>query len=54
MHRRTFERAMERIYRAEEIVEWHSDQLLDRLNRLGSAPGRGRSGADCYTYRARG
>jgi hypothetical protein len=30
MHRRTFERAMERIYRAEEIVEWHSDPLLDR------------------------
>jgi hypothetical protein len=36
MHRRTFERVMERIYRAEEIVEWHSDLLLDRLNRLAS------------------
>jgi hypothetical protein len=34
MHLRTFERAMERIYKAEEIVEWHSDLLLDRLNRL--------------------
>ena len=31
MHTRTFERAMEKIYRAEEIVEAHCDLLLDRL-----------------------
>jgi hypothetical protein len=34
MHRRTFDRAMEKIYRAEEIVDAHTDLLLDRLNRL--------------------
>lgn len=34
MHMRTFERAIERINRAEEIVEMHSDLLLERLNRL--------------------
>jgi hypothetical protein len=33
MHTRTFERAMEKIYRAEEIVEAHSALLLDRLMR---------------------
>jgi hypothetical protein len=31
MHRRAFERAMERINAAAEIVEMHSDLLLDRL-----------------------
>lgn len=34
MHRRSFERAMERIYQAEEIVEWHGQLLVERLNRL--------------------
>jgi hypothetical protein len=34
MHRRTFERAMERIERAEVIVEMHGDLLLDRLKAL--------------------
>jgi Mrr N-terminal domain len=33
MHRRTFERAMEKIYRAEEIVDRHCDLLLERLRR---------------------
>ena len=33
MHARTFERAMEKIYRAEQIVEAHSAFLLDRLKR---------------------
>ena len=33
MHRRTFERAMERINGAEEIVEAHTDLLLERLMR---------------------
>jgi len=33
MHRRTFERAMEKVYEAEEIVDRHSDLLLDRLMR---------------------
>ncbi len=31
MHTRTFDRAMKKIYRAEEIVERHADLLLDRL-----------------------
>lgn len=35
MHRRTFERAMERVYRAEEIVDWHADLLLRQLQRRG-------------------
>ena len=33
MHRRTFERAMERVYGAEEIVEAHTALFLDRLMR---------------------
>jgi hypothetical protein len=33
MHRRTFERAMEKIYAAEEIVDAHCDLLLARLKR---------------------
>jgi hypothetical protein len=36
MHPRTFERAMEKIYRAQEIVEAHSALLLDRL--IGLSP----------------
>ena len=36
MHWRTFERAMERIDRAEEIVDGHTVLLLDRLNRIAS------------------
>jgi hypothetical protein len=34
MHARTFERAMERVYGAEEIVEAYTDLLLARLRRL--------------------
>jgi hypothetical protein len=34
MHTRTFKRAMQKIYAAEEIVEAHADLLLDRLKRL--------------------
>ena len=33
MHARTFERAMEKIYRAEEIVDAHYDLLLARMRR---------------------
>ena len=33
MHARTFERAMEKVYAAEEIVDAHCDLLLDRLMR---------------------
>jgi hypothetical protein len=33
MHRRTSERAMEKVYAAEEIVEAHCDLLLARLKR---------------------
>ena len=33
MHARTFARAMEKIYRAEEIVDAHCDLLLARLRR---------------------
>jgi len=36
MHRRTFERAMGRINRAEDIVDGHAVLLLDRLNRVAS------------------
>jgi hypothetical protein len=36
MHWRTFERAMERIDRAEGIVDGHTVLLLDRLNRITS------------------
>jgi hypothetical protein len=36
MHWRTFERAMERIDRAEGIVDGHTVLLLDRLNRFTS------------------
>ena len=36
MHRRTFERAMERIDRADEIVDGHPVLLLDRLKRVAS------------------
>jgi hypothetical protein len=36
MHRRTFERAMGRIDRAEDIVDGHTVLLLDRLNRITS------------------
>ena len=36
MHWRTFERAMERIDRAEDIVDGHTVLLLDRLKRLAS------------------
>lgn len=36
MHSRTFERAMERIDRAEDIVERHTALLLDRLKRVVS------------------
>ena len=31
MHWRTFERAVEKIYQAEEIVEAHTALFLDRL-----------------------
>jgi hypothetical protein len=31
MHARTFKRAMEKVYAAEEIVDAHSDFLLDRV-----------------------
>ena len=34
MHWRTFERVMERIDRAEGIVDGHTVLLLDRLNRI--------------------
>ena len=37
MHRRTFDRVMEKIYRAEEIVDAHTDLLLDRLMKRSSA-----------------
>jgi hypothetical protein len=33
MHVRTFKRAMEKIYAAEEIVDAHADLMLDRLKR---------------------
>ena len=36
MHRRTFERAMGKIDRAEGIVDGHAVLLLDRLNRVAS------------------
>jgi hypothetical protein len=36
MHRRTFERAMERIDRAEDIVDGHTVLLLERLNGITS------------------
>jgi hypothetical protein len=36
MHRRTFERAMGEIDRAEETVDGHAILLLDRLNRVAS------------------
>jgi hypothetical protein len=36
MHQRTFERAMGRIDRAEDIVDGHAVLLLDRLNRVAS------------------
>jgi hypothetical protein len=35
MHRRTFERAMERVYRAEDIVEAYTALMDDRLRGLG-------------------
>jgi hypothetical protein len=49
MHGRTFKRAMERIYRAEEIVDMHGELLLDRLKALdrkskGHSARRGSSG----------
>ncbi len=31
MHARTFERAMEKVYAAEEVVDRHCDLLIDRL-----------------------
>jgi hypothetical protein len=34
MHARTFKRAMAKVYAAEEIVDAHSDLLLDRLKRV--------------------
>jgi hypothetical protein len=34
MHRRTFERAMERVYRAEDIVEAYTALLDERLRGL--------------------
>ena len=33
MHARTFKRAMEKVYAAEEIVDRHCDLLLERLKR---------------------
>jgi hypothetical protein len=36
MHARTFKRAMEKVYAAEEIVDRHCDLLLERLKRLRS------------------
>ena len=33
MHARTFNRAMEKVYAAEEVVEAHAAFLLDRLKR---------------------
>jgi hypothetical protein len=36
MHARTFNRAMQRVYAAETVVESHCDLLLDRLKRLRS------------------
>jgi hypothetical protein len=36
MHARTFKRVMAKVYAAEEIVDAHSDFLLDRVKRLGS------------------
>jgi hypothetical protein len=36
MHARTFKRALQRIYAAEEIVDAHSDLLFDRLKRVRS------------------
>ena len=37
MHARTYERALERIFGAEEVVEMHSELLLDRLKRMTRA-----------------
>ena len=37
MHTRTYERVMERVFEAEEVVEWHTEQLLDRLQRVTGA-----------------
>jgi hypothetical protein len=36
MHIRTFKRAMEKIYAAEQIVDAHADLLLDRVKRVRS------------------
>ena len=41
MHRRTFERAMEKIYGAEEIADRHADLLLDQLMRRSPLPRAG-------------
>lgn len=34
MHARTYERAMEKVFEAEEVVERHTELLLDRLKRV--------------------
>jgi hypothetical protein len=41
MHRRTFERAMEKVFEAEEIADAHLALALDRMRRLPSAGGSG-------------
>ena len=34
MHARTYERAMEKVFEAEEVLEMHTELLLDRLKRI--------------------
>ena len=44
MHRRTYERAMERVFEAEEVVERYTELILDRLKRVtGTSEQFGRS-----------